>query len=385
MSTVNHRLVLRSHDGEQLAILQGLVHWELTRALNDAGWFTIVASGDFDPQLLGVDKLVEFWRQPVGGEDTLLAVGFMRYWEWAETDGVEIVRFGGPDQVELLDRRIVYYAATTSESSKEAMDSDDMIKEIVRENHVYATAGVDDYSRARGFPAANFTCDPDEGAGYNMSRDFAWRDALPTIQEIAESSYSYGVPLFFDVVPNGPAQFTFRTWINVRGIDRTIGAGIIPILFSKEAGNLADPVLRFDYIDELTYVVGGGQGEGTDREIDPENFVIAQLREGESIWNKRESFQDARECGRIRECIAARAFQKLQEHRAKMVFSGRLLDMPQSRFGVDWGFGDKVTSRYRGFDFDGYVRSFTIRVDQDGVEDVSAGFDVTEYAYGSPR
>jgi len=205
------------------------------------------------------------------------------------------------------------------------------------------------------------------------------------MQEIAESSYSHGVPLYFDVVPDGPARFMFRTWVDVRGIDRTVGVGIAPILFSKEAGNLADPVLRFDYTEELTHVYGGGGGEGPTRSIDPENYVIAQLRESESIWNKRESFQDARECGRDMQCIATRAFQKLQEHRAKTIFSGTLLDMPQSRFGVDGGFGDKVTARYKGFDFDGHIRSFTIRVGRDGVEEVSARMSVVEYAYGSPR
>ena len=385
MSAVNHRLVLRTHDGEQLAYLQGLVDWELTRVENDAGWFTVTAAGDFDPQWLGVDRLLEFWRRPVGGEEKCLAVGFMRYWGWEElADGTEVCRFGGPDQVELLDRRIINYQANTANTSMTAT-SDDMLKAIVREAMVYPEAGNDWYGRPRYYPAANFGCDPAEAAGYSMSRDFAWRDLLPTMQEIAESSYCYGVPLYFDVFPNGPARFMFRTWVNVRGIDRTIGTGIVPILFSKEAGNLVDPSLRFDYTEELSYVSGGGGGEGPNREIDPEHGPISQMRESESIWNKRESFQDARECGRDRPCIAARAFQKLQEHRAKIIFSGTLLDMPQSRFGVDWDFGDKVTARYKGFDFDGHIRSFTIRVGSDGVEEVSARMSVVEYAYGSPR
>ena len=59
--------------------------------------------------------------------------------------------------------------------------------------------------------------------------------------------------------------------------------------------------------------------------------------------------------------------------------------MPQSRFGVDWNFGDKVSARYRGFDFDGHVRSFTISMNENKVEKIEAKLDVVEYAYGSPR
>lgn len=382
----NHRLVLRTHDGEQLAILQDLVKWELTRVENGKGWFTITASKNFDPRWLGVDRLIEFWRQPIGGEDGCLGVGFMRYWEWfeQEEDGREVVRFGGPDQVELVERHIVGYQANTANTSKTGA-ADDVSKAIIRENYVFATAGNDSYGRPRGYPAANFECDPDEGAGFVLTRAFAWRNTLPTIQELAESSRSHGVPLFFDVIPDGPARFRFRTWVNVRGIDRTISTGIAPILFSKAAGNLGNPMLRFDYRNELSYVFGGGQGEGPTRTMDHEASSIAVLREGESIWNKREAFQDARECGVVLLCIGAKAYRRLQQHRAKVIFKGALLDMPQSKFGIDWNFGDKVSSRYRGFDFDGHVRSFTISVDENKVEKISARMDVTEYAYGSPR
>lgn len=380
----NRRIVLRTHDGEQLAILQNLVKWELTRVENNKGWFTITASKNFDPRLLGVDRLLEFWRQPIGGEDMLLGVGFMRYWEWYEDDGREVVRFGGPDQVELVERHIIGYQANTANTDKTGY-ADDMIKAIIRENYVFATAGNDDYGRPRGYPAANFECDPDEGAGESLTRQFAWRNTLPTIQELAESSRSYGTPVFFDVVPNGPARFMFRTWVDVRGIDRTLGAGVVPIVFSKAAGNLGNPSLKFDYTNELSYIFGGGGGEGPVREIDPEHGPISQMRESESQWNKREAFQDARECKRNRPCIAAKAFRRLQQHRAKTIFKGDLLDMPQSRFGVDWNFGDKVSSRYRGFDFDGHVRAFTITVDENKVEKIAAKLEVTEYAYGSPR
>ena len=378
MSGINHRLVLRTHDGEELAILTGLVKWDLIRVQNNIGWFTITASDEFDDRWPHTDRLVEFWRQPVGGENKLLAVGFTRYWEWENLEGRDILRFGGPDQVELLERRIIGYYKGESESDKTG-PADDVIKAIVREN-MGALAGNDWHGRPRRYPAVNFSVEPDFGDGHNIQREFSWRNVLPVIQEMADESAERGTPLFFDNVPVAPAQFIFRTWTGVRGIDRSIIGGVAPIIFSLEAGNLANPSLRFDYTEEINYVWGGGQGEGAARDMDPEND---QVREHLTIWNKREAFQDARE-ETVHAGVTHKAFMRMQAGLPKVKFSGELLDTPQSRFGIDWDYGDKVTVRYRGMEFSGRVNSFSINVNEQGTERISAKVEITEAIEGHP-
>lgn len=368
--TASHRIRILTHDGQPLAFLDDYTRFEYARVLNDQGWFTIVTRPDLSKDYLNVDQLFEFYRQPEGGTDQLLMVGFLRYWEWFEESGQEFLALGGPDPIELLNRRPIAYHATEPQATKD-QEADDMCKAIVRENEG-ALAGNDAEGRPRRFLADHFFVDPDASQCPTLPRNFAWRKMLPVLQEIAETSRHLGTPLYFDCVPVGDARFTFRTFTNVMGIDRTLSGGLQPIVFSKEAGTLAEPYLREDYVDEWNYVWGGGKGEGPGRVIDTENDLPRMAR---SIWNRREDFQDARE-EMTTLGVASRAFQHMQDSRPRLIFRGRLLDTPRSRFGVDWNYGDKVSARYRGKDFDGIIRSIHISMNQDQKEDLSAGLEI---------
>lgn len=285
------------------------------------------------------------------------------------------MRIGGPDQIDLVDTKIVAYAKGEAESDK-TQEADDMMKAIVREN-MGDLAGLTVEGRPRRFPADHFYVDPYMALAPSFERAFSWRRVLPVLGEITETSRHLGTPLYFDVIPVGDGQFTFRTFINVRGIDRSLGGGLQPIVFSKEAGTLAEPFMRIDYIEERNYVYGGGPGEGTDRLIDTENDLP---RIYSSIWNRREDFQDARE-ETTALGVGSRAFQHMEDMRPKLVFRGQLIDTPRTRFGVDWGFGDIVSARYRGRTIDGLVKTMRIAVAQDQTEDLSAGLEV-ERAFG---
>ena len=360
-----------SSDGIQLAELTDLESVEYWRVLNDKGGFNIITRADFDESLLGVDHLIEFWRTPEGGDELLMMVGLLRWWEWLENDdGFEICQLGGPDQNDLLDRRIVAYYAAEDESDKTDF-ADDMLKAIVREN-MGALAPLDQALRPRAYDADYFSVSPDFGHAPTVTRRFAWRKVFPTLKEICESSRNLGTPLYFDMVPGAlPAHFDFRTYINLMGIDRTTTSGLSPIVFSKENGNLGTPKLREDWANEQNYVYGGGQGEEDSRTIDPEDDVWRMHR---SIWNRRECFQDAREEDTT-QGVANKAYQRMEQERPLLKFAGKLLDAPQSRFGIDWNYGDGVTVFYRD-EFDGVVDAYRISIDKDGNEDVTARVEV---------
>ena len=331
-----------------------------------------VLDPDFDTAFLDVDNLIEFWRQPEGGEDRLEMVGFIRYWDYFETaPKSERLRIGGPDQVDLLDRRVIAYRSTTSQSTKTDF-SDDMIKEIVREN-LGASAALTEAGRPRAFDPDHFTVAGDTSQGQSMTRSFAWRNVLNVIQEIAETSRDLGTPLFFDMVPSVGASFEFRTYVNVRGIDRT-PSNIPSVVFSREYGNLTNPFLREDWRQEHNYVWGGGQGQGAARVIDPEKDTDRIFR---SIWAKTEIFQDAREESTILG-VASKAFERLENSQPRLIFRGELLDTPRSRYGIDWDFGDKITVRYRGNEFYGDIRSVTVGINADGLETVSASLEIDD-------
>lgn len=377
-----HRLMLRRHDGTPLTVLDNIIEWELVRVANDIGWWSCTLDARFDTRLLYNDNIMEFWRQPTGASETLLGVGFMRYWEWnTDLEGTTQLRIGGPDAIELLNRRNVQNKANSIYSSKSGK-ADDVIKEIVDEQYLSTSNRVGDlyYSRSSALPAAHFSIAPDTSEGEDVEYQFAFRKVLPVLQQLAADSWRKGIAVYFDLEYPAPGVFLLQTWANIRGIDRRIGSGE-PIIFSQEAGNISEPLLRFDYTEEINFVVGGGSGTDDDRTLDPEND---EVRSQQSIWNRREEFQDARECGTTLLCIASRAFSRMQAGRPVVSFEGDLVDTPTHRFGIDWGYGDYVTVQYFGIELNGRVNQFQVNMDSDGLETVRARVSITEAISGSP-
>lgn len=380
-------LVIRTHDGERLATINKAIRWELVRAENSEGWFTLILSGDTDRRLFGLDRLIEFYRKPSGGREVLLGVGFMRYWEWFEdSTGVEYVRCGGPDQMGIINRRLVANKKETEWALKEG-PADDVIKEYFNEQFLNTTDRFGDiyYSRSSAISPDHLQIAPDESKGKTRATEAGWRRVGETLKEIAEataydSANTDGVSIYFDLEYIAPAKFVFKTWANLRGVDRTVTAGIAPVVFSKESGNLANPLLRWDYTEERNMMYGGGQGQGIDRLIDPEND---QVRHNLSVWNYMEGFKDAREETTLLG-IATRALEEMQRKLPFVEFTGDLLDTARFRFGVDWFYGDKVTVRYKGFSFDGIVSSFRVAVDSADVETITASVEIKEALEGNP-
>lgn len=384
---MRHRLILRTFDGQELATLDNIINWTLVRTANDIGWWTITLGEDFRREYLGIDNFIEFWRQPEGSSEILLGVGLLRYYGWStDFDGVTTLKIGGPDPIELLKRRIIQNYAETAFSEKNGY-ADDVMKEIVDEQFLNTGSRLGDiyYSRSSALPAAQFSIAPDSSQGYATSGIQAgWREILPIIQQLATSSWNQGTRIYFDFEYVGPAQLMFKTWGNLRGIDRTIGTSIAPVIFSQEAGNLTNPSLTFDYTEEINFVFGGGQGQGVAREVDPEND---EPRSQLSYWNRREAFEDARECpaGEVPTyCIANKAYDAMQNGRPQVLFEGDLVDTPLTRFGVDWFYGDKVTIQYKGFEFDGRADHFEVEVNQDGTEQITARVSILEAIEGHP-
>jgi len=174
------------------------------------------------------------------------------------------------------------------------------------------------------------------------------------------------------VVSSSAIGFQFRTYTDQPGQDRTYDSNN-PVMFSKEWGNLSDPILRYDYTAEANYVYGGGQGEEANRTISEQSDLP---RIGLSVWNRREKFADARN-ETTANGVANKAEAVLNDNKPLKRFTGTLLDTPQSRYGVDWFFGDKVEVSYRGIQFQGIIKALKIKLDREGNEIITAKVEVT--------
>lgn len=339
--------------------------WEYALIVNGFGWFALTLDSSTDA-LLAPDYRVAIWRRPPGGTLGLEMVGLIRLPDLQGFDNDELTRVSGPDISELLDRRIVAYAAASPQSDKTDF-ADDMMKEVVGQN---LGAGA---IAARDITALGFTIAGNLGLGPSITKAFAWRNMLRVLRDISAASKSAGTEVFFAIVPTTETMFQFQTFTGQPGADRTQGGSGNPLTISEEWGNLRDPRLRYDSIKERNYIYTGGGGAEAEREIVE---VSDATRIATSQWNRREAFVhavNAKTAG-----ITAAGNAELAEGRPRTLFSGTLVDMPDSRYGIDWRHGDQMTAIYRGQQFDVIARAVHVRVNEAGDETITAKLEYQE-------
>lgn len=358
----NYEVWLGDASGQRICLLDRLVSLEVGKTANYASAWAVWLPGDFDIDLLRKDYWVEFWRSAGDGYPLKwVNLGQIRRFRFEQdADGMDKIRIGGPDVNDILKSRIVAYAAGSSQAEK-TDQADDMMKTIVYQN-LGSSAGA-----GRDLTGLSLSVGPYVGLGPTVTKAFSYRNVLAVLQEIAESAKQVGTETFFEIHPvalsTGKIGFVFETMIEQPGFDRTG-----EVFFGSTWGNLAEPVLDEDYSDEATYAYAGGQGQGDARVIVE---VEDAVRSGSSVWGRREVFVDTRDT-QDANIMTGRAQTELSAMRGKVLFSGKLLDTPECRYGIEWDYGDRVTCEYRGKQFDGVIRAVRVVVAADGTETVEA-------------
>ena len=334
--------------------------WNYVLVVNGVGWFQVGLESSIDRYLFP-DYRIETWRRPPDAALGLEMVGLMRDWDLWSGDDDEGTDVSGPDQNDLLDRRIVAYPAQSTQSAKTDY-ADDMMKEIVAEN-MGASAAAD-----RDLTALGFSVAADLGAGPSITKGFAWKQQLKTLQDISQASRSEGDEVFFAVVPLTNLLFQFQTFTGQPGVDRTQTGSANPLTIGQEWGNLKNPSLAYRHSRERNYIYAGGQGDAAERLVVE---VSDATRIAVSQWGRREAFANATSDKTVAALTGA-GNDALSKSRPTVRFSGTLIDSPEARYGVHWGLGDKVTASFRGQQFDVIVRAVQVSVNQAGKENVMA-------------
>lgn len=344
-----YELWLADDQGNRKLLVDDFLALNASKVDGDRGVINVTLKANFDDSLLNKDWQWHLWRGPAGGTLSLFNAYLIRKVTYQTIGSEQTIIVKGYDGKDILNRRIVAYAAGTDEAAKTDA-SDDMMKEIVEEN-LGATAGGDrDMS-------ALFNIQADVSVGPTLTKQFPWRNVLDVLQDLQEASRAAGTEVFFDVVPiPSPTtlSWNFRTATGQPGADLTSGAN--QVVFDQERGNMIDPSYSEDATDERNYVYGLGQGEGEDRE---QQEVEDTTSSTASFWARSEGYADARleeEANGVRE--EARAV--LEKSRAQIYFSATPVDTRGTRFGRDWNWGDKVVARYRGLEFWSIIKTVMI-------------------------
>lgn len=352
-------------DGTRIVEDVDFIRLRWGRAVDDAGYFELEISGGlFQPWWFAKDNRVEVWRQaaPPAGPWQLLMVGFMRTIKRELQGALETVTISGPDSLYLLGSRIIN-ATRNSTDAKKTGAADDLMKALVRKQM------GEDAVTDRDWSDYGFSVEADESAGATVSIRANHENLLDVLREIAEKSRQKqregdGTAIYFDVVNPTPTTFEFQTFAGLRGVDRSWGSGVNPVILSVENDTLRSATLIRDYTDEITYVYSAGLGQNNVRAV---TEVYDDARLGESVFSRREWLEDARSA--LTEDERTDVGQKALEQRKPVFkFTGEIVDQPGLMFGQDWGLGDRVTAIVSGEQYDVEVWAVLGEVDQDGRE-----------------
>ena len=326
------------------------------RIVNNVGSLSLVLPGDFNTQMIRIpDGRIEVWRKLPGGREyldteTTWLIKAVEYDRDAKGKVTIALEADTPLCVFREPGRFVNYTAGSAQASQTSA-LDDMIKTIASQNAGSSATAARDLSAYLSI-APNLTSAP------SGSKAFAWRDCLKVMQEIAASSTQVGTYLAFDIVAPTPDTLEFRTYIGQRGVDHTFPNGNNPVIIGPEFGNMGECSLRYDYRNEITYALAAGQGQGADRLTATSQDTV---RQGVSPFGLREQFVDATSYTSTTG-LSAEADTVVRAGRPRTIFKGKLLDTPDTRYGVHWAWGDFVTVQAFGQSFDCRIDAVTVTV-----------------------
>lgn len=341
-------------------ILTAFNRLEYVRAENKVGTLVMTLPRellDFDDFQVG-DMFEIFCER--GGAPTLenATAYFLQDWQFfADESGEEFIDLLAYDAMWLLDTAIISDDADSTYTNVTDYP-DDMMKAIVR--RYLGPDYVIDASQYK------MEVDPDYSrGGSTITKEFAWRNVLSVLQEIADQAFENGVYLVFDVKRDAVGEFRFRTFIGQRGQDHGITSDD-PRLVGRQYGNLAQARFGEFHSQERNSALVGGQGEGEERitaSVDVDEFIKA------SKWNRREIFVDARDF-ELTDSLEAEGKAALIEYRPRRVLEGTLKDTPGMRFRVHYNWGDIVAVEAFGYHLDCHVTAVRVVVDQENGEQV---------------
>lgn len=371
MSSVE--VVLLDALGGRPVILEDVLSIEYARAVGARGGFKIALPlGRYPVSAFQVDYRIEFWRTLPNGRkvldtDTPFFIRGRRRARGA--DGSAVLEIRGPSAVELCARRIVAYAAASAQAVSNG-PVDDVMKVVMRENFSTDATNVN-----RRIAEGLLVIDANESLGPTVKVRYSRRNVLDLFGELMAGSMAIGAPVFFDVVRHDSRALAFRTFIGQRGANRGASSGS-PLVFSAGSGNLTEDVFEESYEDEVNVAYAGGSGQEADRLVGAYKDAERELR---SVWGRREEWVDARDSSDI-DALTQEATAAVLEGRPRNTVTGTLLSTEGARYGVDWGFGDRVVAESFGQTAEVWVNALSVVIDQAGEESITSkveGVDVS--------
>lgn len=310
----------------------------LNAAPGNIGVLELVLPRSFNTALLMRDGRIGAWRSingraPYLDGNAIYLIETLRY-----TATSTLIR--AYHATTLMDRRIIAYAAGSAYAQKSAAPADDQIKTFWNENAGSSISNANrDGVETQADISAYVSTQPNVSAGASVAKAAARRKLLAVAQELCEASTTEGTYLTFEIVAPSENTLELRTYAGQRGVDRRASSGS-PVILREQAGVLENAQLEIDWHGERTFVVAGGQGEGTARMI---ATALDTTRMGISPFGRIETFVDM---ANVADSASLQddADAELRYDRPVITFTGDLIETPALTRGIHFDLGDIVTA-----------------------------------------
>jgi hypothetical protein len=335
----DYSIVIKSRAGSVLRTLTGqeggFRQLSYRKELNGVGLLMF----DLDAEHEAIDDLeedgqVEVWRWDDANSITAYAdfqALFVDEERSADDDGNSVFRAICPGQMDFLAREVVAWPANTADRSLFTSDpAETILKTLVTYNAVTASATTAN-GRVRTTDIANISVASDGAGGNTLTYACAHKPLLEALQEVARIG-----DRDFYLTRTAAQSWQFAT-AQYAGTDRSAS-----VVFALNYGNMSNPVLRRNRLNEKTVAIVGGQGTDDDRD-----FVIRTGTNYNATYNSKVVFYPATQYSTTDGYNAAGDI-RLDELRAKDELTWDVIQTPGSLYGSHYFLGDLVTGYYQG-------------------------------------
>lgn len=368
-----YSLWLKNPQGQLLRIINDFLFLEAVRAVNGIGSLKIVVENTNIPtDFLQKDGIIEIWRKLTGTKRAYLEgetqYRLIKKREISSANGVDLELIA-QDTMALVDRPVIAYPAGGGHTRKSGA-AGTVIYDFVYENmDVVGAVDVDRWENG-GYAATVFRLAPNMGFGATInSRDAIGKSLLTVIKDAASQSKELGTYIYFDLVVVAGNLLEFRIYNGQRGLDHSAGSGQ-EITLSEAAGTLTNSEKTDDWSNMISVAYALGSGQEATRLIGiAENVALIGL----SPFGRIEKSYDARQTD-VQVELDNIAYETLDKYRHKIIINGDLTD-GGLRYGVDYGFGDKVSVAFGADTYTARINGIKITLNE-GKEEIRAALEI---------
>lgn len=359
-------------DGSVVERIDNPISLVAARGFNTKGTATIELPREWDSGLFKWNAQLKIWRVARNYRHNLFGdtVWFLKRFRNMVSQDMYILEL--EDAFSILDNYLVAYTSQTPYADKTLEEFalvnytdyfriDNLMKQYVREN-----GGASSLDWRRINPLIEV--EMNQNLASHAEKQAAWTQLSAVLSDLASTSEAEGLPIFYDLIPRADGSFLFRTWTDVRGVDRGM-ASPDPLMLAEDNGELDEVEISDDFsnIATLCYVLGYDSGPS-------QVFInMESARVDENPFSRVEFTANAPDVD-VESVLINEGESALHGRRPRRTISARISPLAALDYDINFSYGWRVAVQADGLTFDCHVSAVTATW-REGYEDLDIRLD----------